>query len=325
MKVLLANPHGFCAGVVMAIRTLDRALELFGPPIYVYHEIVHNNHVVESFRRRGVVFVDAVGQVPVGARLIYSAHGVEPRIRREAGERRLITIDATCPLVSKVHLEAVRFVGENRTVVLIGHAGHDEAVGTLGEAPEQMRLVETVDDVDALDVPDPDRVAYITQTTLSIDEASQIIERLKQRFPRIVGPPKQDICYATQNRQDAVKTLLPQSDVVLVLGSRNSSNSNRLAEIAQEAAKPAYLIDGASEIDPRWLDGCETVLVTAGASAPEEVVEECLAYLMDRFGAKIEPHTLREEHAQFPLPIELRTAGDPFGETIRGGAAPSGS
>jgi 4-hydroxy-3-methylbut-2-en-1-yl diphosphate reductase len=306
MKVLLANPHGFCAGVVMAIQTLERALELFGPPLYVYHEIVHNNHVVQSFRRRGVVFVDELSEVPEGGRLVYSAHGVGPQVRQEARARRLATIDATCPLVSKVHLEAIRFAGEGRTVVLIGHAGHDEAVGTMGEAPQQMRLVESVDDVDTLDVPDPNRVAYITQTTLSVDEATQIIQRLKERFPKIVGPPKKDICYATQNRQDAVKSLLRDSDVVIVLGSRNSSNSNRLAEIAKEGNKPAYLIDAASQIDPQWFDGCETVLVTAGASAPEEVVEECLAYLMDRYGAHVEPHTLREEFAQFPLPVELR-------------------
>jgi 4-hydroxy-3-methylbut-2-enyl diphosphate reductase len=308
MRVVLANPHGFCAGVVMAIRTLDRALELFGPPLYVYHEIVHNNHVVESFRRRGVIFVDTVDEVPEGGRLIYSAHGVGPQIRAQANDRNLRTIDATCPLVSKVHLEAIRFASEGRTVVLIGHAGHDEAVGTLGEAPKQMKLVETVEDVEALVVPDPEKVAYITQTTLSVDEANHIIERLKARFPQIVGPPKKDICYATQNRQDAIKMFLPTADVVLVLGSRNSSNSNRLAEIAREGGRPAYLIDSADEIDPSWLVGCETVLVTAGASAPEEVVEECVAYLVDRYDARIEQGTVREEHAQFALPVELRAA-----------------
>lgn len=308
MRVILANPHGFCAGVVMAIRTLDRALELFGPPLYVYHEIVHNNHVVENFRRRGVVFVDTVEEVPEGGRLIYSAHGVGPQVRDLAVTRKLQTIDATCPLVSKVHLEAIRFAAEGRTVILIGHAGHDEAVGTLGEAPDQMVLVESVGDVDALCVPDPQKVAYITQTTLSVDEASHIIERLKLRFPHIVGPPKKDICYATQNRQDAIKMFLPQADVVLVLGSRNSSNSNRLAEIAREGACPAYLIDGAEQIDPRWLEGCETVLVTAGASAPEEVVEECVAFLVHRYDARIEQGTIREEHAHFALPVELRAA-----------------
>jgi 4-hydroxy-3-methylbut-2-enyl diphosphate reductase len=308
MRIVLANPHGFCAGVVMAIRTLDRALELFGPPLYVYHEIVHNNHVVESFRRRGVIFVDTVDEVPEGGRLIYSAHGVGPQIRAQANDRNLQTIDATCPLVSKVHLEAIRFASEGRTVVLIGHAGHDEAVGTLGEAPKQMMLVETVADVDALVVPNPEKMAYITQTTLSVDEANHIIERLKARFPRIIGPPKKDICYATQNRQDAIKMFLPTADVVLVLGSRNSSNSNRLAEIAREGGRRAYLIDCADEIDPSWLEGCETVLVTAGASAPEEVVEECVAYLVDRYDARIEQGTVREEHAQFALPVELRAA-----------------
>jgi 4-hydroxy-3-methylbut-2-en-1-yl diphosphate reductase len=308
MRIVLANPHGFCAGVVMAIRTLDRALELFGPPLYVYHEIVHNNHVVASFRHRGVVFVDSVEEVPQGGRLIYSAHGVGPQTRLEAKDRNLQTIDATCPLVSKVHLEAVRFAGEGRTVILIGHAGHDEAIGTLGEAPEQMKLIESVEDVDALVVPDPTKMAYITQTTLSVDEANHIIARLKTRFPQIVGPPKKDICYATQNRQDAVKMFLPTADVVLVLGSRNSSNSNRLAEIAREGGRPAYLIDRAHEIDPTWLEGCETVLVTAGASAPEEVVEECVAYLVDRYGATIEQGTVREEHAHFALPVELRDA-----------------
>jgi 4-hydroxy-3-methylbut-2-enyl diphosphate reductase len=308
MRILLANPHGFCAGVVMAIRTLDRALELYGPPLYVYHEIVHNNHVVERFRRRGVIFVDTIDEVPEGGRLIYSAHGVGPDVRAQANNRNLRTIDATCPLVSKVHLEAIRFAADGRTVVLIGHAGHDEAVGTLGEAPEQMKLVETVEDVDALEVANPEKMAYITQTTLSVDEANHIIDRLKARFPRIVGPPKKDICYATQNRQDAIKMFLPAADVVLVLGSRNSSNSNRLAEIAREGGRPAYLIDGAAEIDPQWLEGCETVLVTAGASAPEEVVEECVAYLVNRYDAHIEQGTVREEHAQFALPIELRAA-----------------
>jgi 4-hydroxy-3-methylbut-2-en-1-yl diphosphate reductase len=308
MRILLANPHGFCAGVVMAIRTLDRALELYGPPLYVYHEIVHNNHVVERFRRRGVIFVDTIDEVPEGGRLIYSAHGVGPQVRAQANDRNLRTIDATCPLVSKVHLEAIRFAADGRTVVLIGHAGHDEAVGTLGEAPEQMKLVETVEDVDALEVANPEKMAYITQTTLSVDEANHIIDRLKARFPRIVGPPKKDICYATQNRQDAIKMFLPAADVVLVLGSRNSSNSNRLAEIAREGGRPAYLIDGAAEIDPQWLEGCETVLVTAGASAPEEVVEECVAYLVNRYDAHIEQGTVREEHAQFALPIELRAA-----------------
>jgi 4-hydroxy-3-methylbut-2-enyl diphosphate reductase len=306
MKILLANPHGFCAGVVMAIESLEKALELYGAPIFVFHEIVHNKHVVERFRRRGVVFVTSIDEIPEQSHLLYSAHGVSPEIRRQAQTRRLNTIDATCPLVSKVHLEARRFAAADYTVIFIGHAGHDEAVGTLGEAPNQMRLVETVEDVDRVEVVDPEKVAYLTQTTLSVDDANRIIERLKQHFPQIVGPNKQDICYATQNRQDAVKALLPEADVVLVLGSRNSSNSNRLAEIAQDAGKPAYLIDNAREINPDWLRADATVLVTAGASAPEPVVDDCLAHLQQRFGATVEDRRLREEHARFPLPIELR-------------------
>jgi 4-hydroxy-3-methylbut-2-enyl diphosphate reductase len=306
MRILLANPHGFCAGVVMAIESLERALEIYGPPVYVYHEIVHNKHVVDRFRQRGVIFVDRIDEVPAGGRLLYSAHGVGPEIRRQSAARDLRTIDATCPLVSKVHLETVRFARQGCTVILIGHAGHDEAVGTLGEAPEQMRLVETVEDVDRLEVPNPDKIAYVTQTTLSVDDAARIIERLRSRFPKIVGPPKTDICYATQNRQDAVKMLLSSVDAVLVIGSRNSSNSNRLAEIAHEAHKPAYLIDSASEMKPHWLEGCESLLLTAGASAPEEIVKECLDYLIERYGAVVEEHTVREEHASFPLPVELR-------------------
>lgn len=306
MKILLASPHGFCAGVVMAIESLERALELYGPPIYVFHEIVHNKHVVHRFRRRGVVFVESINAIPEGSHLLYSAHGVSPEVRQQARFRKLKTIDATCPLVSKVHLEAVRFVAAGYTVLFIGHAGHDEAVGTLGEAPDQMLLIETVDDADRVEVPDADKVAYLTQTTLSVDDANRIIDRLKQRFPKIIGPAAQDICYATQNRQDAVKALLPEADVVLVLGSRNSSNSNRLAEIAAEADKPAYLIDSVAEIDPAWLAPDATVLVTAGASAPEEVVHECLAHLQERFGASVETRLLREEHARFQLPIELR-------------------
>lgn len=306
MRILLANPHGFCAGVVMAIRTLERALELYGPPIYVYHEIVHNTHVVEKFQRRGAIFIERLAEVPAGSCVLFSAHGVSPQVRREAQQRRLKTVDATCPLVAKVHLEAVKFAARGYTIVLIGHGGHDEAVGTLGEAPDRMVLVESESDVDRLDVPDPNRVAYITQTTLSVDDATRIIERLKRRFPRIIGPPKQDICYATQNRQDAVKALLPESDVVLVLGSQNSSNSNRLAEIARDSGKRAYLIDGPEQIDPVWFEGCETVLLTAGASAPEEVVDDCIRFLRDSYGARIEPYTLREEATHFPLPIEVR-------------------
>jgi 4-hydroxy-3-methylbut-2-enyl diphosphate reductase len=303
MHIILANPHGFCAGVVMAIETLERVLEMHGAPVYVYHEIVHNTHVVDQFRNRGVIFVDEVEEVPVGSCLLYSAHGVSPDVRSKARARRLQTIDATCPLVAKVHVEAVKFAAHGDTIILIGHSGHDEAVGTIGQAPDQIILVESEKDVDELSVSDPSRVAYITQTTLSIDDASRIIARLKQRFPQIVGPSKQDICFATQNRQEAVKTLLPEADVVLVLGSQNSSNSNRLAEIARDAKKPAYLIDSVQQIQSSWFEGTETVLLTAGASAPEYIVDDCVAFLQESFGATLEQQEYREESTQFPLPI----------------------
>lgn len=315
MKLLLASPRGFCAGVNMAIGSLHRALELFGAPLYVYHEIVHNKHVVEKFGRDGVVFVQDLEEVPRGSHLLFSAHGVSPNVRRQARRRQLHTIDATCPLVNKVHLEAVRFARRGYTIILIGHAGHDEVVGVLGEIPHCVRLVEKLEDVDRLDVPDPAKVAYLTQTTLSIDDATQIVNRLRRRFPCIVGPPKQDICYATQNRQAAVKALVGRADVVLVLGSRNSSNSNRLAEIARTCNRPAHLIDGAAEIDPTWFHGTQTVLITAGASAPEEVVDECVEYLRCRFQAQLEASPTHRERSRFPLPPELRqglaSAGDP--------------
>jgi 4-hydroxy-3-methylbut-2-enyl diphosphate reductase len=306
VKIILANPRGFCAGVNMAIESLDRALELFGTPLYVYHEIVHNRPVVERFRKRGVVFVDAVAEVPEGATLLYSAHGVAPAIRAAAAERRLRAIDATCPLVTKVHLEAVRFAREGYTIILIGHEGHDEVAGTMGEAPAHILLVQDTADVERLDLPSDAKVAYLTQTTLSVDDANVIIEALERRFPQIVGPSRDDICYATQNRQEAVKELVPEADVVLVLGSQNSSNSMRLAELAQACNKPAYLIDTVRELAGEPFTGAETVLVTAGASAPEEVVEECVAWLRQRYGARVENRTVREEHVSFPLPRELR-------------------
>ena len=308
MKILLPNPHGFCAGVVMAIQSLERALELYGAPIYVFYEIVHNKHVVEGFCRRGVVFVDSLDEIPDSSHVLFSAHGVSPDVRRQARARRLKSIDATCPLVHKVHTEAVKFVAAGYSVLLIGHAGHDEAVGTLGEAPDQIQLIETADDVDAVEVPDPDKVAYLTQTTLSLDHVQSIIDRLEQRFPQIVGPAKQDICYATQNRQTAVKELLSEADIVLVIGSQNSSNSNRLAEVAREADKPSYLFDHVGEIDPNWFHPNDTVILTAGASAPEELVEECLDYLCSRFQATVETRNIRQERARFELPIELRHA-----------------
>jgi 4-hydroxy-3-methylbut-2-enyl diphosphate reductase len=306
MKIILANPRGFCAGVNMAIESLERALELFGTPLYVYHEIVHNRPVVERFSRLGVVFVDHIHEIPEGATVLYSAHGVAPAIREASRERNLRAIDATCPLVTKVHLEAVRFAKEGYAIVLIGHEGHDEVLGTTGEAPEHIRLVQDEADAEALELAPGAKVAYLTQTTLSVDDAERIIKVLRRRFPQIVGPHRDDICYATQNRQEAVKELVPAADAVIVLGSRNSSNSMRLAELARAHGKPAYLIDGIHELDPARLRGDETVLVTAGASAPEEVVEECVRELQARYGASVETRTVREEHVSFPLPRELR-------------------
>ncbi|NDC64043.1 MAG: 4-hydroxy-3-methylbut-2-enyl diphosphate reductase [Planctomycetia bacterium] len=308
MKILLAGPRGFCAGVNMAIDTLETAIRLHGTPVYVFHEIVHNKHVVERFVREGVVFVDSVEEVPQGAVLLFSAHGVAPEVRRVAAARRLRAIDATCPLVTKVHLEAVKYAKSGYRIVLIGHAGHDEVIGTMGQAPDAFTLVDNTDEVDALPFGPDDKLAYLTQTTLSVDDASRIIQRLKERFPQIVGPPKDDICYATQNRQEAVRILAPDADIVIVLGSRNSSNSQRLAELAADTGIPAHLIDGASEIDPGWFTGDETVVITAGASAPESVVQDCVQWLRDRFGATVEERTIRQEDVYFPLPKELRAA-----------------
>jgi 4-hydroxy-3-methylbut-2-enyl diphosphate reductase len=309
MKIILANPRGFCAGVNMAIDSLQRALELFGTPLYAYHEIVHNLHVVERFRKLGVVFVDSIEEIPAGATVLYSAHGVAPAIRAAAATRNLNAIDATCPLVTKVHLEAVRFAKEGYTILLIGHEGHDEVAGTIGEAPDNIRLVQNEQEVEQLDLPPDAKVAYLTQTTLSVDDAEVIIQALRRRFPNIAGPSRDDICYATQNRQEAIKELAPQADVVLVLGSQNSSNSQRLAEIARGLGKCAYLIDSAREIQDSWFRGSETVLITAGASAPEDVVRECVFFLQSHFGAAIESRTVREEHVSFPLPRELRIVG----------------
>lgn len=308
MKILLASPRGFCAGVNMAIESLELAIKLYGTPVYVYHEIVHNKYVVDRFRDSGAVFVNELTEVPEGAHLMYSAHGVSPAVRQLARDRKLRTIDATCPLVTKVHLEAVRYAKDGYTIVLIGHEGHDEVIGTMGEAPESMVLVESPEDVDRLDIADPTKLAYLTQTTLSVDDANRIIRRLRERFPQIANPPKEDICYATQNRQEAVKLLSQQAEIVLVLGSQNSSNSQRLAELAVEGGVKSYLIDGAADIDPAWFRGDETVLVTAGASAPELVVQDVLEFLRKRFGASVVSHSVREEEVHFPLPKELRVA-----------------
>lgn len=306
MKILLVSPRGFCAGVNMAIEALERAIDLFGTPLYVFHEIVHNRHVVEGFRKKGVVFVDHVHDVPPGSHLMYSAHGISPAVHQAAQERQLHIVDATCPLVRKVHLEAIRFARLGYSIVLVGHRDHDEVVGTLGEAPEQITLVETIEDVDRLEVADPNKVAYLTQTTLSVDDANVIIDRLRERFPRCVGSPTEDVCYATQNRQEALKAGVARADVVLVFGSKNSSNSIRLTEVAAEFGRPTHLIDSLGEIDRGWFRGDETVLVTAGASAPEELVVECIDYLKREFGATVEHLVAREENVEFPLPHEIR-------------------
>jgi 4-hydroxy-3-methylbut-2-en-1-yl diphosphate reductase len=306
MHIILAAPRGFCAGVNMAIEALELAIRAYGTPLYVYHEIVHNKWVVGMFREQGVVFVNDLAEVPEGAHLLYSAHGVPPAVRQQAAERRLQTLDPPCPLVTKVHLEAVRFARQGHTVILIGHAGHDEVVGTMGEAPQSIRLIQTTADIDRLDVPDPSKVAYLTQTTLSVDDAAQMIERLRQRFPQIVGPPRDDICYATQNRQEAIRVLAKEVDAVLVVGSRNSSNSQRLAELARACGVAAHLIDGPADINLEWFSGRERVLITAGASAPETLVQECVEFLRKRFDASVEARVIRQEQMRFALPKALR-------------------
>lgn len=306
MRILLANPRGFCAGVNMAIECLDEAIRMFGPEIYVYHEIVHNKYVVDRFSRLGVRFIDQIEEAPEGAILLYSAHGVSPAIREAARRRKLQTIDATCPLVTKVHLEAIKYARAGYHIILIGHEGHDEVIGTMGEAPESITLVETPEEVAGLAFPDESKIAYLTQTTLSVEEAARVITALRERFPQIESPPKEDICYATTNRQHAVKQLAAQADLVLVLGSQNSSNSRRLQELGAEGSRPAYLIDGASELRPEWFTGVETVLITAGASAPEVVVQDVIDHLKSEHGAEVEEVVTREEHVSFPLPKELR-------------------
>ncbi|TWU42060.1 4-hydroxy-3-methylbut-2-enyl diphosphate reductase [Novipirellula artificiosorum] len=315
MKIILAAPRGFCAGVHMAIDSLDLTLKKFGSPVYVYHEIVHNQYVVNLFRDKGAVFVDAIDEVPEGSVLLFSAHGVSPQIREAAKQRKLHAIDATCPLVTKVHLEAIKYAKAGYTILLIGHEGHDEVIGTMGEAPEAILLVEEEQDVDTLVVKDETKLAYLTQTTLSVDDASRIIRKLRGRFPTIESPPKDDICYATQNRQEAVRLLSDQADVVVVLGSQNSSNSQRLRELAaNNNGKPAYLVDGPHDLSMEQFADAETVLITAGASAPESVVQETIDWLVDRFGATVELQQIREESVHFPLPKPLR----PFAKESQG-------
>jgi 4-hydroxy-3-methylbut-2-enyl diphosphate reductase len=304
-KIFLLKPRGFCAGVVRAIDVVKIALDLYGPPVYVRKEIVHNKHVVEELREAGAVFVEELDEVPAGARAIFSAHGVSPMVRAQAKERNLEVIDATCPLVTKVHLEAVRFARDGFSIVLIGHKDHDEVIGTLGEVPDRSYLVETTDDVDNLVLPDPARVRYLTQTTLSLDETRDIVDRLKQRFPMIQGPQSQDICYATENRQMAVKAISTNVDLLLVVGSENSSNSKRLVEVGDNFGVRSHLVNDRGDVDPTWLDGVKNVGVTAGASAPEHLVQELIAFLRERGFEGLEEIELVDEDVRFSLPAEL--------------------
>jgi 4-hydroxy-3-methylbut-2-enyl diphosphate reductase len=306
--LLLAAPRGYCAGVDRAVQTVERALELHGAPVYVRKEIVHNKHVVEQLRERGAVFVESETEVPEGAVAVFSAHGVAPSVHVNAAARGLRTIDATCPLVTKVHVEAKKFAAEGYTIVLVGHAGHEEVEGTMGEAPEHIVLIENEDDVDRLEVSDPQKVAYISQTTLSVDETRAIIDRLRERFPAIIGPRTDDICYATTNRQAAVKQLARECDLVLVIGSRNSSNSNRLVEVAREHGSDSYLIDNESEVREEWLEGKRVVGITSGASAPEELVQRLVGFFRDRGTGDVRELEVVQEDVRFMLPKVIRQA-----------------
>ncbi len=315
-KVLLAAPRGYCAGVERAVEAVERALDRHGPPVYVRKQIVHNLHVVRDLEAKGAVFVDEIEQVPVGAVTVLSAHGSPPGVYEEARRRRLELIDATCPLVTKVHVEARRFAGEGRTIVLIGHAGHEEVEGTSGQAPASTILVQDLDEAAGVELPDGP-LAYLTQTTLSVDETSQIVSALRERYPGLDAPPREDICYATQNRQDAVKAIAPGSDVVLVIGSRNSSNSNRLAEVARELGAAAYLVDDETEVDEGWVSGATTVGVTSGASAPEHLVERMLEWLATRGFTTVEQVPIATEGVRFSLPAGVRPSSDRPGVSSR--------
>jgi len=306
-RVLLAAPRGYCAGVDRAVETVEKALELHGPPVYVRKEIVHNKHVVEELAKRGAIFVEEESEVPEGELVVFSAHGVSPAVHENAATRNLRTIDATCPLVTKVHVSARKFAEQGYSIVLIGHAGHEEVEGTTGEAADAIALVETIDDVDKLEVEDPDHVAFITQTTLSVDETAGIIARLRERFPNIVSSKVDDICYATTNRQIAVKQLAREADLVLVIGSTNSSNSNRLVEVAREHGADSHLIDNASQVREEWLDGVETVGITSGASAPEELVSELVAFFRGRGAEEVSELRTVDEDVRFMLPKTIRT------------------
>ena len=305
-EILLANPRGFCAGVERAIEIVERALQRFGAPIYVRHEVVHNKFVVDDLRNKGAIFVDLLDEVPAGNTVIFSAHGVSLAVREEAERRGLRVFDATCPLVTKVHIEVARMRDQGREIVMIGHKGHPEVEGTMGQADSGIHLVETPDDVAKLKVADPEKLAYVTQTTLSVDDAENIVNALRARFPTIAGPKKDDICYATQNRQDAVKLMTPYADVVFVVGSKNSSNSNRLREVAELRGVPAYLVDNAAGIDPGWVEGKRRIGVTAGASAPEVLVAEVIARLKELSGSSVRNLDGVPERVTFPLPKELQ-------------------
>jgi 4-hydroxy-3-methylbut-2-enyl diphosphate reductase len=307
-KLLLAAPRGYCAGVDRAVQAVERALELYGPPVYVRKEIVHNKHVVEKLRERGAIFVEEETEVPEGETVVFSAHGVAPSVHANAEARSLQTIDATCPLVTKVHVEAKKFAAEGYTIVLIGHEGHEEVEGTMGEAPDHMVLIETEEDVDNLEVDDPDRIAYLTQTTLSVDETDRIIRRLRERFPNVTGPKSDDICYATTNRQMAVRQMARECDLVLVIGSRNSSNSNRLVEVARDHGAESHLIDTETEVQEEWLEGKHVVGITSGASAPEELVQRLVDFFRDRGTTEVSEFEVVQEDVRFMLPREIRKA-----------------
>jgi 4-hydroxy-3-methylbut-2-en-1-yl diphosphate reductase len=307
-KILLASPRGYCAGVDRAVQTVERALELYGAPVYVRKEIVHNKHVVQQLRERGAIFVESESEVPEGATAVFSAHGVAPSVHENAAVRELRVIDATCPLVTKVHVEAKKFAADDYTIVMIGHEGHEEVEGTMGEAPTQIVLVQSEEDVENLEVPDPTRLAYISQTTLSVDETRSIILALREKFPAIVGPRTDDICYATTNRQTAVKELARECDLVLVIGSRNSSNSNRLVEVARECGAASHLIDNEGQVQEEWLDGMRTVGITSGASAPEELVKRLVEFFRARGTRDVQELEVIREDTRFMLPKAIRQA-----------------
>ena len=307
-RVLLAAPRGYCAGVDRAVQTVERALELYGPPVYVRKEIVHNKHVVEQLRERGAIFVERETEVPEGETVVFSAHGVAPSVHTAAGERGLKTIDATCPLVTKVHVEAKKFAADGHTIVLIGHAGHEEVEGTMGEAPDNIVLIETEEDVDRLEVDDPDKVAFISQTTLAVDETRAIILKLREKFPNITGPRTDDICYATTNRQMAVRQMARECDLVLVIGSKNSSNSNRLVEVARDHGADSHLIDNESQVQEEWLEGKRVVGISSGASAPEELVQRLVEFFRARGTDDVSEFEVVQEDVRFMLPKEIRKA-----------------